>query len=539
MKIAVTGKGGVGKTTLAGGLARLLADEGYRVLAVDADPDANLASSLGIPAERMAGVVPIADMKELIAERTDSKPGSFGSFFKINPRVDDLPDELSVEHSGVRLLVLGTVKKGGGGCICPESVLLKALVSHMLFARDEALILDMEAGVEHLGRGTTASMDAMLVVIEPGLRSVQTAMSIRRLAADLGVTRLLVVLNKLVDPEERALIEEPGRASPAGEHLLRPRTAPRRPARRKPLRLGPPLRGGGPRHPPTAGARAGEEGEPLMPFPVLLSERLSQTVGALRIAAPDVARNARAGQFVILRIDETGERIPLTLADWSAEEGWVWLVFQEVGKSTCQLGRLREGDALADLTGPLGIPSEIGDFGTALCVGGGVGIAAIHPICRALREAGNRVVSILGARTAELVIMIEQMKAVSDEVVITTDDGSLGHKGVVTWAMEEELKKGGIGMVLAIGPAVMMKFASAVTRPYGVPTRVSLNSIMLDGTGMCGTCRCEVEGKTRFACVDGPEFDGHQVDWGLLLTRLSVYREEEQASLERFLSTPP
>ncbi len=207
MKIAVTGKGGVGKTTLAGGLARLLADEGYRVLAVDADPDANLASSLGIPAERMAGVVPIADMKELIAERTDSKPGSFGSFFKINPRVDDLPDELSVEHSGVRLLVLGTVKKGGGGCICPESVLLKALVSHMLFARDEALILDMEAGVEHLGRGTTASMDAMLVVIEPGLRSVQTAMSIRRLAADLGVTRLLVVLNKLVDPEERVLIE--------------------------------------------------------------------------------------------------------------------------------------------------------------------------------------------------------------------------------------------------------------------------------------------------------------------------------------------
>lgn len=274
-----------------------------------------------------------------------------------------------------------------------------------------------------------------------------------------------------------------------------------------------------------------------MPFPILHSERLSETVGAVRVAAPDIARNAKAGQFVILRIDETGERIPLTLADWNAGEGWVYLVFQEVGKSTYQLGRLREGDALADLTGPLGIPSEIEDFGTALCVGGGVGIAAIHPICRALREAGNRVVSILGARTADLVIMIEQMKAVSDEVIITTDDGSLGHKGVVTWAMEEELKKGGIGMVLAIGPAVMMKFASAVTRPYGVPTRVSLNSIMLDGTGMCGTCRCEVEGKTRFACVDGPEFDGHQVDWGLLLTRLAVYKEEEQAALERFLAT--
>ncbi len=208
MKIAVTGKGGVGKTTLAGGLARLYADEGYRVLAVDADPDANLASSLGVPPERMKDMVPIADMKELIAERTDSKPGTFGTLFKMNPRVDDLPDELSVEHRGVRLLVLGTVKKGGGGCVCPESVLLKSLLSHMLFARDEVLILDMEAGIEHLGRGTAKSVDAMLIVLEPGQRSVQTALSIRRLATDLGITNLYTVLNKLVEPSDREMVEE-------------------------------------------------------------------------------------------------------------------------------------------------------------------------------------------------------------------------------------------------------------------------------------------------------------------------------------------
>jgi len=207
LKLAVTGKGGVGKTTLAGGLARLYADLGYRVLAVDADPDANLASSLGIPPERMESVVPIADMKELVAERTDSKPGTFGTLFKMNPRVDDLPDELSVEHRGVKLLVLGTVKKGGSGCVCPESVLLKSLLSHMLFARDEVLILDMEAGIEHLGRGTARSVDAMLIVIEPGQRSVQTAQSIRRLASDLGIQRFYVVLNKVVEPSDRELVE--------------------------------------------------------------------------------------------------------------------------------------------------------------------------------------------------------------------------------------------------------------------------------------------------------------------------------------------
>ncbi len=273
-----------------------------------------------------------------------------------------------------------------------------------------------------------------------------------------------------------------------------------------------------------------------MPYGLLETRRLGERIGSIRVEAPQVAASAQAGQFVILRIDERGERIPLTLCDWSREEGWVYLVFQEVGKSTHHLGKLREGDALADLVGPLGIPSEIERYGKVLCVGGGVGIAAIHPICRALKETGNEVVSILGARSADLIILEEEMGKVSDRVIVTTDDGSKGHKGVVTWAMEEELKKGGVDLVVAIGPAVMMKFASAVTKPYGVPTRVSLNSIMLDGTGMCGTCRCEVGGETRFACVHGPEFDGHQVDWGLLLERLSAYRQEEEEALRRYLA---
>jgi len=208
LKIAVTGKGGVGKTTLAGGLARLLADEGLNVIAVDADPDANLASSLGISTEEMASVVPIADMKELVAERTGSKPGTFGTYFKMNPKVDDLPEALSKVHEGVRLLVMGTVKEGGGGCVCPESVMLKALLQHLLLARDDVVIMDMEAGLEHLGRGTAGAVDAMIVVIEPGMRSVQTANTIRKLASDLKVQHIYVVLNKVQSPEEEEMVKE-------------------------------------------------------------------------------------------------------------------------------------------------------------------------------------------------------------------------------------------------------------------------------------------------------------------------------------------
>ncbi len=201
MKIAVTGKGGVDKTTLAGTMARVFAADGYKVLAVDADPDANLASAVGISPDVARAIVPIADMKELIEERTGATLGTMGGFFKINPRVDDIPDELSVPFDGIRLMVMGTVKEGAGGCVCPESVLLRSLLRHLLLRRKEVVVLDMEAGIEHLGRGTAEAVDAMIVVVEPGARSARTADSIRKLAADIGVKRVFVVLNK-VDPTE-------------------------------------------------------------------------------------------------------------------------------------------------------------------------------------------------------------------------------------------------------------------------------------------------------------------------------------------------
>jgi NAD(P)H-flavin reductase len=270
-------------------------------------------------------------------------------------------------------------------------------------------------------------------------------------------------------------------------------------------------------------------------YEILVKEDLAPVTKLLEVRAPDVARKARAGQFVIVRIDQEGERIPLTIADYDRERGTITLVFQEVGKTTMQMGTRQPGDSFTSVTGPLGLPSEIEQYGTALCVGGGVGIAPIYPIARELREAGNTVLSIIGARTKDLLFWEEKMRSVSDELIVCTDDGSYARKALVTIPMKEMLEAGRpVDHIWAIGPAIMMKFCALTTQPFGVPTTVSLNSIMVDGTGMCGACRVEVGGQTRFVCVDGPEFDGHQVDWDQLLARQRIYLEQEKQAIEKW-----
>lgn len=271
-------------------------------------------------------------------------------------------------------------------------------------------------------------------------------------------------------------------------------------------------------------------------YKILHKETLSDVTKLMVIAAPEVARKAQAGQFVIVRIDERGERIPLTIADYDREAGTITLIFQEVGKTTMHLGRLEPGDELVTFTGPLGHPTEIENYGTIVCVGGGVGIAPLYPITRALKEAGNTVISIIGARNKELLFWEEKMRAVSDELIVCTDDGSYGRKALVTEPLKEllEQRDGEIARVWVIGPAIMMKFCALTTQPFGVSTIVSLNTIMVDGTGMCGCCRVQLTDGTKFACVDGPEFDAHQVDWDLLLARQRFYLEEEKQAVEQW-----
>ncbi|MFZ3147587.1 MAG: sulfide/dihydroorotate dehydrogenase-like FAD/NAD-binding protein [Methanothrix sp.] len=249
------------------------------------------------------------------------------------------------------------------------------------------------------------------------------------------------------------------------------------------------------------------------------------------IEAPKIARIAQPGQFVILRANERGERIPMTMADMNAEKGTITIIFHVVGRSTVLFKTLQEGDYYLNVAGPLGRPTEVGKVGTAICVGGGTGLAVLYPIAKKLKSLGNRVVSIIGARTKELVILQEEMAAVSDVLLICTDDGSLGRKALVTQLLEEALQKETPGLVVVIGPVPMMRLVSDITRPRRIKTIVSLNPIMIDGTGMCGSCRVEVGGETKLACVDGPEFDGHQVNFELLMERLSAFQAEEREAL--------
>lgn len=267
-------------------------------------------------------------------------------------------------------------------------------------------------------------------------------------------------------------------------------------------------------------------------FRILHKETMGGGMYLFDVEAPRIAAKALAGQFIIVRKDEKGERIPLTIADYSRENGTITMIFQAVGVSTLELAELEEGDSILDVVGPLGTASEIENYGTVVCIGGGVGIAPVYPIARALKEAGNRVISIIGARSSELLFWREKMGAISDELLIATDDGSEGRKGFVTDILKEVLEKEKIDHIWAIGPMVMMKAVANTTRPSGVKTVVSLNPIMVDGTGMCGACRVAVGTETKFACVDGPEFDAHQVDFDLAMKRAALFKSEEQRCME-------
>lgn len=266
---------------------------------------------------------------------------------------------------------------------------------------------------------------------------------------------------------------------------------------------------------------------------IVEKRQLSDDVFRITFEAPYIAEARRPGQFLILQLDNNfGERIPLTIADADEEQGTITIIFQAVGKTTIRLSAMEPGDAIANVLGPLGTPTEIENVGTVVCVGGGIGVAPLHPIVQAAKKAGNRVVTIMGARSKELLILEDEMKSWSDEVIVCTDDGSYGRKDLVTKPLEELCDAGVPDQVVAIGPPIMMKFAAETTRPYGVKTLVSLNTIMVDGTGMCGGCRVTVGEETKFVCVDGPEFDGHLVDFDNMMSRQRAYKQQESKAKE-------
>ncbi|MBP5317824.1 MAG: sulfide/dihydroorotate dehydrogenase-like FAD/NAD-binding protein [Paludibacteraceae bacterium] len=270
---------------------------------------------------------------------------------------------------------------------------------------------------------------------------------------------------------------------------------------------------------------------------IISKEHFSENVIKLEIEAPLIAKSRRAGHFVIVRVDEKGERIPLTIAGSDLEKGTITLIIQQIGASTRKLCALNAGDSVADVVGPLGKATHIENFGTVVCACGGVGTAPMLPIVEALKKAGNKVIVVLAARTKDLIILESQMRALADEVVIMTDDGSYGTKGLVTNGVENIINREKVNLCITIGPAIMMKFVSLLTKKYEVPTVASLNTIMVDGTGMCGACRVSVGDETKFVCVDGPEFDAHQVNFDEMMTRLGAYRDLEQVALAAYMNS--
>lgn len=272
---------------------------------------------------------------------------------------------------------------------------------------------------------------------------------------------------------------------------------------------------------------------------IISKEKLSDSVFRMKLKASSIAEERQAGQFIILQIDEdVGERIPLTIADANKKDGTITIIFQVVGMTTEGLSKLNIGDDIPVLVGPLGNPTYIKKYGTVVCVGGGIGVAPLHPIAEALKAAGNTVIIIIGARNKDLVIMEDEMNKIADEFIVCTDDGSYGRKSLVTQPLKEICERDKKpDMVIAIGPPIMMKFCAETTRPYEVYTEVSLNTIMVDGTGMCGGCRVNIDGKVKFVCVDGPEFDGHKVDFDNMMSRLSSYKEIEKEKYSCYLDS--